>query len=119
MITQYDAITIMKTSVPEIAVKNYPSSVSLEIYATVIYFTDYTKQALVQHHYEEAKRCFQLAEKLYVNGDNIVRLLMKDSFIYSISSLISLGSKNMFLVKALLPPALFGLFQKQLSSSHQ
>ena len=118
MITQYDAITMLKTAVPAIASKNYPSSMSLEIYATVIYFTDYTKQALEQHHFEEAKKCFQLAEKLYINGDSIVRPLMGDSFIYSISSLMSPGSKNLFVIKAILPPALLALFQKHLSAAH-
>ena len=118
MITQYDAVTMLKTAVPEIAFKNYPSSVSLEIYATVIYFTDHTKEALALHHFEEAKKCFQLAEKLYVHGDSIVRLLMKDSFIYSFSLLTAHGSKNMVVIKAILPPTLLKLFQKQLSASH-
>ena len=118
MITQYDASTILKTAIPGIAIKNYPPSISLEIYATMIYFTDHTKQALIEHNVEEAKKCFQLAEKLYVNGDSIVRLLIEDSFIYTVFSVIAHGSRNMFLIKSILPVVLYEIYEKHLSASH-
>lgn len=118
MITQYDASTMLKTAIPAIAIKNYPSSMSLEIYATIIYFTGHTKQALTEHNIEEVKKCFQLAEQLYINGDSIVRLLIEDSFIYSVLSVTAHGSRNMFLIKSILPAILRKIYQKHLSASH-
>lgn len=114
MITQYEANLMLKKKLPQITARNYPSRVSLEIYASIIYFTDYTKQALQEHNFSQAKLCFDLAENLYLNGEKIVRLLIKDSIIYSISSVVSRSSSDQFMLRTILPGTLYKICKKYL-----
>lgn len=114
MITQYEANLLLKEKLPQSAMRNYPSRVSLEIYASVIYFTDYTKQALQEHNFPHIKMCFDLAEHLYLNGERIVRLLIEDSIIYSISSVVSNSSSDQFMIKSILPDTLYKTYKKHL-----
>ncbi|MEP6727293.1 MAG: hypothetical protein ABJC98_15855 [Bacteroidota bacterium] len=63
--------------IDELALQNYPSKPSLVIYATIIYFSDYTKKALAARNVEKITQYFGLAENLYLHGDKIVRAYSK------------------------------------------
>lgn len=110
MITQYQVDSFLKEELPQPAMKSYPTKTSLAVYISINYFTDYTKHALEEHNFNQAKKCFALAENLYLNGDSMVRLLIENSFIYSISSFMSYSSNDMFMVESILPDALYKVY---------
>lgn len=114
MITQYQVHSLLEDKLPQLAMKPYPSRVSLDVYASINYFTDYTKHALEEHNFNQAKKCFALAENLYINGDRMVRLLIENSFMYSFSSIMSHGSPEMYMLKSILPGTLYKVYKKQL-----
>jgi hypothetical protein len=57
------------------------------------------------------------ADKLYRNGDNIVRMLIENSFIYSIISVMSLDPAERHWVKSIIPASLYSIYLKQVTAS--
>lgn len=114
MITQYEANSLLKEEIPQLAGKIYPSRISLEIYASMNYFSDYTKHAIEQHDFNVAKKCFALAEKLYRQGDRIVRLLVENIFVHRFSDFLTNDKVERVVVKSMIPPALYSLYNRQM-----
>ncbi|MEJ7678457.1 MAG: hypothetical protein WKG06_11470 [Segetibacter sp.] len=113
MITQYQVHSLLEDEIPQLAMKPYPLRVSLDVYASINYFTDYTKHALEEHNFSQAKKCFVLAENLYFNGDRMVRLLIENSFIYSFSSVMSHSGTEKYMLKSILPQTLYKVYKRQ------
>ena len=118
MITQYEVDAYLKEAIPQLAMKTYPTRVSLAIYISINDFTDYTMHALEEHNFKQAKKCFALAENLYLHGDSMIRLLIENNFIYSFSSLISKGGTDMFMVKSMLPGTLHKMYRKRINRNN-
>lgn len=114
MITQYEVHSLLKKEIPELMLKAYPSNVSLEIYFSINSFTDFTKHALENHHFHTAKKCFELAENLYVNGDGIVRFLIVNNFVYSFSTRKLHNHTEEIMMKSVIPSKLYAVYKKQL-----
>lgn len=113
MITQYEVYSLLTAEIPQLAVKAYPSRASLQMYASINYFSDYTKQALEAHNFSRAKKCFAVAENLYLHGDGMVHLLIENSLIYSLSSFRAMGPTEQLMVKSIIPERLFAVYKKQ------
>jgi hypothetical protein len=114
MINQYEATRILMEKIDELAIQNYPSNPSLVIYATICHFSDYTKKALTTRNALQITKCFELAEYLYLNGEKIVRTLIEDSFIFSVSSVMSHKMADQFFMKATGPKTLYQLYKNHL-----
>jgi hypothetical protein len=112
MITQYEVYSLLTTEIPLLAAKAYPSRASLQMYASINYFTDYTKRAVEEHNYNRAKKCFAVAESLYLHGDSMVHLLIENSLIYSLSSFRSMSQTEQCIVKSIIPERLFAVYIK-------
>jgi len=113
MITQYEVPYFLRKVFPELELDMYTSKPSLAMYIAMNYFSDYTKHALEDHNFNQAKKCFTLAENLYLNGDRMVRLLIENSFIYTITSVMSHSRNDMFMVKSIMPDTLYKVYRKQ------
>src|SRR5882724_3799863 len=73
MITQYEVPGYLAQVLPSRALHPQMGPVSMNVYKELQYFTDYTRRAVGRHNYTLAKKCFCLADRLYANGDRIVR----------------------------------------------
>ncbi len=113
MISQYEVHSLLEEKIPQLVLKTHPSRSSLEIYACINDFTDYTKHIVKEHDYNQAKKCFAVAENLYLNGDKIVRLLIENSFVYSFSSITNSSRSDIFMVNCILPETLYKVYRKQ------
>ncbi len=69
-----------KEELPTIAGDNYPARFTMDVYKSMQCFSDYTKTAVLDHNSQLAKKCFNLAGKLYRNGDNIVKNVIENTF---------------------------------------
>jgi len=118
MITQYEVDAYLKEIIPQLAMKAYPTRASLAIYISIDHLTNYTKHALEEHNFRQAKKCFALAESLYLNGDSTIRLLIENNFIYSFSSIMSKGGTDRFMVKSILPGTLNKIYRKRFSRNN-
>lgn len=106
MITQYEVYNLLSAEIPPLSCMEYPSKSHLKIYASINYFTDYTMVAINQHNISQLKKCFSVAEKLYMNGDSLVKLLIRKNFIYSLLSLGSITDIDKEMIKKMIPKAI-------------
>ncbi len=118
MITHYEVHSLLQEEIPQLVSKDYPLDVSMEIYASINRFAEYTSNALSKHEYMKAKKCFAIAEKLYNNGDVIVRFLIENSFVYHFSSHKPENRSDNVILKSVVPKTLYSIYVKQLTENH-
>ena len=116
MITQYQAASLLKQEIPGLSKATLPVRVAVEIYSSINYFSDYTKHTLEDRDLRQARRCFVLADKLYRHGDNIVRMLIENSFVYSLISTMSTDPSKRHWVKSIIPASLYSVYLKQVNA---
>lgn len=116
MITQFQATSLLKQEIPGLSAIGCPTRVSLEIYSSINFFSDYTRHSLEGHHFMQAKKCLSLADKLYRHGDNIVKMLIENSFIYSVTTAMNTDASERHWVKSIIPPSLYSLYLKQVTA---
>lgn len=114
MITHFEVHALLQEKIPGLAAKAYPLDVSLEIYASINRFTKYTRDALEKHEFAKAKKCFAVAETLYIKGDVIVRFLIENTFINHFSSHTSGSRSENVIMKSIIPQTLYSVYCKQL-----
>ncbi|MET0463475.1 MAG: hypothetical protein ABW007_09980 [Chitinophagaceae bacterium] len=115
MITQYEVSSLLKSTIPPLSAKTYPSKISLEVYACMNYFSDYTKQAVEEHNFNLAKKCFNLAEALFRDGDKVVKMLIENVFVYGFSSMLPDTKEERAFIRSMIPGRLYALYTKQVS----
>ena len=115
MITQYEVPGYLREQIPSLSSNPLPGRASLEIYAYMNSFSDYTRHAVQEHDLSMAGKCFALAEKLYKEGDNLVKLLIENSFLYSITSYMPMELSEKNKVKAIIPVKLYDVYIKQVT----
>lgn len=117
MITQYEVYSLLTREIPQLAKKNYPCRASLQLYASINHFTDYTREVVQEHHFSRAKKCFALAEQLYQQGDGLVKLLIENSFVFSFSSFMPNSRTERMMLKSIIPADLYAIYLRQVMQS--
>ena len=117
MIAQYEAGNLLRQEISQLSGKVYPSRISLEVYALMNYFSDYTKHAVEEHNFNTAKKCFALAERLFRQGDKIVRMLIENIFVFAFTSMLPVDREERSLVRSMIPVDLYSLYIKQVTQS--
>lgn len=117
MITQYEIPGLLMDEIPDLFTKINTGRVSMEIYTSIYYFTEYTRHVLEEHNFIQAKKCFIIAEKLYRYGDRMVKRLIENNFIFSFTSFMPTDTAEKLLVKSLIPDILYTLYIKQIMSN--
>jgi len=113
MISQYEVGGILRAELPQLATKACPARMSLEVYAFINYFTDYTREVVERHDFSAATKCFQVAENLFRQGDRMVRMLVENVFVYGFSALLPKDHKERSRVRSLIPDILYDVYIKQ------
>lgn len=117
MITRYEVPVLLKESIPGLDKTCIPTRASLEIYVAMNSFTDITRNAVADHNMNLAKRCFSLAEKMYREGDSLVRMLIENCFVYSFSLFMPKDRNELMIVEEMIPESLYNVYVKQVSAS--
>jgi hypothetical protein len=63
------------------------------IYNVISCFADFTKHLANVGNLKEVKHCFNLAEKLWVGGNNTIKNAIENTYLFSLSSIIDLNCK--------------------------
>jgi hypothetical protein len=116
MITQYEVPSLIRAELP-LKETVYPINIAVAIYRSVHNFTSYTRQAVQEHHLNTVKKCFQLAERLYQSGDNIVKLCIENILIYSISSFMPQDKAERLMLQSFIPATLNKLYIRQVAAA--
>lgn len=114
MISQYEVSSLLRKEIPQLAGNVYPSKVSLEVYASMNYFSDFTRGVIEIHDYNLAEKCFNLADKLYREGDSIVRLLIKKIFVHEFATPLQNDNTESLALESIMPPALYSLYLREM-----
>jgi hypothetical protein len=115
MISQFEVGGLLRREIPSLASHYCPSKPSLEVYAFMNYFSDYTKAAIEQQELGTARRCFALADRLFRNGDRMVRSLIENVFVFSFSSMLNCEQEERTHIRTLIPVTLYALYMKQVN----
>jgi hypothetical protein len=115
MITQYEVPGYLVEHLPAFTIKPQLGPLSMNIYKDMQHFTDYTVETIDQHNYTLAKKCFRLAEKLYLQGDTTVKNAVENIFVFSFSSIISSVNSEKLILKSFIPTILYTLYTKQIN----
>ncbi|PZR22389.1 MAG: hypothetical protein DI535_26255 [Citrobacter freundii] len=115
MISQFEVSGLLRREIPSLASHYCPSKPSMEVYAFMNYFSDYTKEAVEHHEMGMARKCFLLADKLFRNGDRMVRTLIENVFVYSFSSMLNCEQEERASIRTLIPVGLYAVYMKQVN----
>ena len=120
MITQYEVPFLLKEAIPQMPLKGTLQAsifIGTDIYCSLNTFSAYTRHAVEEHNFNLAKKCFVLAEKLYRQGDKMVRMLIENIFIYSFSSSMPADRFEKMILKTMIPVTLYAVYMKQVMST--
>lgn len=118
MITQYEVPNFIKDNIPQLAELYYPTRLSLLLYASITHFSDFTRHQVEAHNYAKAKQCFMVAEKLYFEGDRMVRIVMDNHFMYTITSSIAVKESAILEREHIIPEKLYKVYKRKLQQQH-
>jgi len=116
MITQYEVPSLLNSALPSLENRICPVHLSVSVYKTIHDFTEYTKTAVLKHHLPIARKCFKLAEKLYNEGDKIVKMCIENIFIYSFTTLMPNDRIERIILQSYIPEKLNAVYIKQVSA---
>lgn len=85
--------------------------------SAMYFFLDYTRLAIAARNLNKVKKCLLLAEKLYNNGDLVVRLLIENIYVYSFPLFMPHNRKEKQEFEALIPNRLYAIHLKQMMGS--
>lgn len=114
MITQYEVASLLKEELPAISGDQYPFRFPMDIYKSVQCFSEFTKRAVLDHDHQLARKCFSLAEKLYRQGDHLVRNVVENSFVFSFTAFMPKGKVEKLILRSMIPATLYALYMKQI-----
>jgi hypothetical protein len=117
MITQFEIPSLLKAALPAIAGDDYPTRTTMNIYKSVQCFSDFTRHAVQDHNFNLAKKCFALAEKLYRQGDAIVKNAIENTFVFSFTSFMPNDGIERLIVQSIIPTPLYAVYMKQVMGS--
>jgi hypothetical protein len=86
MFTQLQIINLLKNELPVVAgadCAEVSAHTFNSIHSSIHYLSACTKNTMEQRHFPAARSCFGLAEKVYREGDAMVKLLIENVFVYA------------------------------------
>ena len=94
MLNQYEVPAYLADRIPAIVPDLKTISPTLNIFKTIQCLANYTREKVTQHDFKSVKKCFAIAEDVYMKGNSQVKNAIENIFVYSFSSLLNLGSND-------------------------
>ena len=93
-------------------------SPTLTIFKTIQCLANYTKSKVKQHDFKAVKKCFTVAENIYINGNELVKNAIENVLVFSFSSLLNMGdNEDKKQLQALMPLCLHTTYVNQVLKS--
>jgi hypothetical protein len=113
MINQFEVPMYLEEALPDISIALNKTNSPTNIYKSVQALLDYTFQQIKAHNFATLKKCFVLADKLYRNGNNIVRSAIENVLVFSFSRLPAQDVQEKNHVMGLIPGSLYSVYMHQ------
>ncbi|HEX7412715.1 MAG TPA: hypothetical protein VF411_01625 [Bacteroidia bacterium] len=101
-ITENEALTLLSIELPQLGVEIKNICKQITIFNVMSCFADVTKQMVKMGNLKEVKRCFNLAEKIWKKGNNAVKNVIENGYLFSLSTVLDLNTKIKDLLNATL-----------------
>lgn len=75
--------------------------------------TSFTCKNIDDHNYKTVKRAFQIADKLYVKGNGVVKNAVENVFVYSFTRMFNTHPKKRKELLSILPITLYSVYISQ------
>lgn len=114
---QYEVSLYLVDELPEIK-DNIKTLSPSSLIKSIQCFTEFTKSKLLCHDLTIVRKCFITAENMYNKGDQTVKDIIENIFIYSFSTLLNLSNKDENAkVHGLVPVTLYTAYINQVLKS--
>lgn len=121
MIAQIEVPRYIEENIPGIRYdfQKKAGTATAAIYLSVQCLADFTRRAVKEHNYAMTRRCFAVAAKLHAKGDELVKSVLENVYVYSLSSLFCSceNCKERNLLQAALPGSLHKVYVQQITKS--
>jgi len=118
MLNQYEVPAYLAEKIPGIEQELKTVSPTLNIFKTIQCLANYTRRKVTQHDFVSVKKCFAIAEDIYVEGNTQVKNAIENIFIFSFTSILNLGSNEQKKqLQALMPLCLHTAYVNQVLKS--
>ena len=116
-IAESEVLTILEKELPEI--KTWLDNIANpgNVYKVMQVFANYTKQLAINGNLKEVSHCFNVAERLILEGNNMVKNGIYNCYLFSVSTIIDLTSPVSQAVKNLLTDSLKKEYYRQAGAS--
>lgn len=113
MIRENEVMDLLGNEIPQINHTFEKTANPGNVYKAVQCFASFTKELIRKGDLEEVKHCFGLAEKLWTEGNQTVKGVIENVYVFSISPIIDLTNPLCKKVKAMLSPELRREYYRQ------
>ena len=77
-------------------------------------FASLTKEYMIQGNIERVKKCIQIVEEMYLNGNHEVKNAISNVYLYSVTAFLEMHRYN---IRQVLPQTLQVEYYKQINTS--
>ena len=117
IITENEVPEILSNELPEINME-LEKLISLNnVYKTMECFAGFTKQLIYMGNLKEVKHCFDIAEKMLDEGNNLVKNAIENVFVYSIGTVVALSGLKTKRLKRIFNGSLRKEYNRQVSTN--
>jgi hypothetical protein len=122
MISRYEASQIIDSELKQKISRLNSNRISLnvdlsfDLYRSVHDLTEITQKAAGDYDFILLRQCFALAERLYNQGERLVKDVLENTFIYSVSRIIPAGKMEQCVSKAIISKSFYSIYLTQMMS---
>ncbi len=116
-IKENDVLNILGEELPEMNIELEKLSNPQNVYASVKCFAEFTKSLVRKENLSEVKHCFNIAEKMMLDGNKTVKNAIENVYLFSLSAILDLTSPLSYKIKGMMNRSLWKEYNKQLTAS--
>jgi hypothetical protein len=116
-IKENDILNLLGEELPEINIELEKLSNPQNVYTSVKCFAEFTKSLVNKGNFSEVKHCFNIAEKMMLEGNKTVKNAIENVYIFSMSTILDLTSPISYKIKDMMNRSLWKEYSKQVNAS--
>ena len=113
MMNQTEATSCLLQHLPELDRSIQSPCSSASFYPATQAFLQLTCHQVTAHNYRMARRCFQLADRLYVQGNATVKRAIENLFVFAMDRIFSQAGRDQHSIRGLVPISLYTAYINQ------
>ncbi|WP_317897723.1 DUF7674 family protein [Aurantibacillus circumpalustris] len=117
LIKENEILEILGNELPEINQELEKLSSRQNIYSAIKCFAEFTKQLIKKGNLSEVKHCFNVAEKMLLEGNKTVKNAIENVYIFSMSSVLGFTSPMSYKIKGIMNKGLLNEYNRQAYAS--